>query len=77
MDALNKIPQKVKENVWRQIIQQLLDALTWSKFLKKVPQKGIFRTIRNFCTERPARERDELLLHKPWTDNGKTYFRLR
>jgi len=29
-----------------------------------------------FCTERPARERDELLLHKPWTNNGKTYFRL-
>jgi len=29
-----------------------------------------------FCTERPARERDELLLHKPWTDKNKTYFRL-
>jgi hypothetical protein len=28
MDALNKIPPKVKENVWRQIIQQLLDSLT-------------------------------------------------
>jgi hypothetical protein len=26
MDALNKIPPKVKENVWNQIIQQLLDA---------------------------------------------------
>ena len=77
MDALNKIPQKVKENVWRQIIQQLLDALTVVEVPKESSTEGHFlELLENFCTERPARERDELLLHKPWTDNGKTYFRL-
>ena len=77
MDALNKIPPKVKENVWRQIIQQLLDVLTIVEVPKESSTEGHFlELLENFCTERPARERDELLLHKPWTDNGKTYFRL-
>jgi hypothetical protein len=77
MDALNKIPQKVKENVWRQIIQQLLDSLTIVEVPKESSTEGHFlELLETFCTERPARERDELLLHKPWTDNGKTYFRL-
>ena len=77
MDALNKIPPKVKENVWRQIIQQLLDSLTIVEVPKESSTEGHFlELLENFCTERPARERDELLLHKPWTDAGKTYFRL-
>tara|TARA_B100001248_G_scaffold78995_1_gene57071 strand:+ start:3720 stop:5243 length:1524 start_codon:yes stop_codon:yes gene_type:complete len=77
MDALNKIPPKVKENVWRQIIQQLLDALTVVEVPKESSTEGHFmELLEAFCTERPARERDELLLHKPWTDKGRTYFRL-
>ena len=77
MDALNKIPPKVKENVWRQIIQQLLDSLTIVEVPKEASTEGFFlELLEAFCTERPARERDELLLHKPWTDKGKTYFRL-
>ena len=77
MDALNKIPPKVKENVWRQIIQQLLDAITVVEVPKESSTEGHFlELLENFCTERPARERDELLLHKPWTDKGRTYFRL-
>ena len=77
MDALNKIPPKVKENVWRQIIQQLLDSLTVVEVPKESSTEGHFmELLEAFCTERPARERDELLLHKPWTDKNKTYFRL-
>ena len=77
MDALNKIPPKVKENTWRQIIQQLLDCLTIVEVPKESSTEGHFlELLENFCTERPARERDELLLHKPWSDNGRTYFRL-
>ena len=77
MDALNKIPPKVKENVWRQIIQQLLDSLTVVEVPKESSTEGHFlELLETFCTERPAREKDELLLHKPWTENEKTYFRL-
>ena len=77
MDALNKIPPKVKENVWRQIIQQLLDSLTIVEVPKESSTEGHFlELLETFCTERPAREKDELLLHKPWTERGKTYFRL-
>ena len=77
MDALNKIPPKVKENVWRQIIQQLLDSLTVVEVPKESSTEGHFlELLETFCTERPAREKDELLLHKPWTENERTYFRL-
>jgi hypothetical protein len=77
MDSLNKIPPKVKDNVWRQIIQQLLDSLTIVEVPKESSTEGHFlELLETFCTERPAREKDELLLHKPWTENGKTYFRL-
>ena len=77
MDALNLIPPKVKENVWRQIIQQLLDNLTIIEVPKDASTEGHFNELlETFCTERPARERDELLLGKPWSDKGRTYFRL-
>ena len=77
MEALNKIPPKVKDNVWRQIIQQLLDVITIVEVPAESSTEGHFmELLEAFCTERPARERDELLLHKPWTNKGKTYFRL-
>ena len=77
MDALNLIPPKVRENVWRQIIQQLLDSLTIIEVPKDASTEGHFNELlETFCTERPARERDELLLGKPWSDKGRTYFRL-
>ena len=77
MEALNKIPPKVKDDVWRRIIQQLLDVITIIEVPAESSTEGHFmELLEAFCTERPARERDELLLHKPWTDKGKTYFRL-
>ena len=34
--------------------------------------------LESFCTDRAqAQTREELLLGKPWTDEGRTYFRLR
>ena len=77
MDHLNIIPPKVRDNVWRQIIQQLLDTLTIIEVPKDASTEGHFNELlETFCTERPARERDELLLGKPWTDQSRTYFRL-
>ena len=77
MDHLNTIPPKVRENTWRQIIQQLLDKLTVIEVPKDASTEGHFNELLEiFCTERPARERDELLLGKAWTEKGRTYFRL-
>lgn len=77
MDALNIIPPRVKDNVWRQLIQQLLDNLTVIEMPDDASNEGHFKELlETFCTERPARERDEILLHKPWTDAYKTYFRV-
>ena len=77
MDSLNIIPPKVRDATWRQIIQQLLDNLTIIEVPKDASTEGHFNELlETFCTERPARERDELLLGKPWSDKGRTYFRL-
>ena len=77
MDAMNLIPPKVRDNVWRQIIQQLLDTLTIIEVPKDASTTGHFNELlETFCTERPARERDELLIGKPWSDKGRTYFKL-
>ena len=77
MDSLNIIPPKVRDNVWRTIIQQLLDNLTIIEVPQDASTEGHFNELlETFCTERPARERDELLLGKPWSDKTRTYFRL-
>ena len=77
MDSLNIIPPKVRDNVWRSIIQQLLDVLTIIEVPKDASTEGHFNELlETFCTERPAREKDEILLGKPWSNKGRTYFRL-
>ena len=77
MDSLNIIPPKVRDNVWRTIIQQLLDNLTIIEVPQDASTEGHFNELlETFCTERPARERDELLLGKPWNENTRTYFKL-
>ena len=46
---------------------------------KDVSVEGQFEELLEaFCTERAqAQSRDEILLGKPWTEEGKTYFRLK
>ena len=79
MDALNFMPPTQKQNNWRNIIQQLLDAVSVIEVPKDVSVEGQFHELlESFCTERAqAQSRDELLLGKPWSEEGNTYFRLK
>jgi len=79
MDAINTMPPTQRQNNWRTTIQQLLDSVSIIEVPQDVSVQGQFmELLEAFCTERAqAQNRDEILLGKPWTEEGKTYFRLK
>jgi len=79
MDVLRKMPPKMKESLWQEIIQSLMDNAIEIEVSSDGSVAGQFEAfLQEFCTDRAqAMNRDELILHKPWTEEGKTYFRLK
>jgi len=77
MDALNTLPPKLREAEWRGVLNQLLENLTIIEMPRDASTAGYFEELLEiFCTDRPAKERDELLMRKAWTHEGRTYFKL-
>lgn len=75
-ETIHKIPRRVPDLKWDKLMQEKLnnleiikapeDAGTWGQF---------YYLLKVFCTERAiARDKAELLQHKPWTDQGRIYF---
>lgn len=79
MNALNRMPPVLKANVWQQTVQQLLDNVEVIEVSHEVSTEGQFHELlESFCTDRSqAKNRDEILLGKPWSEDGYTYFRLK
>jgi hypothetical protein len=78
MEALNTMPPIFKPNIWQGMIQALLETTVVIEAPADASSKGLlFNYLERFCTSRAqAREQDELLLGKPWTDAGFHYFRM-
>ena len=80
MNVLNTMPAFEKQSSWTDKI----DALMQSKDMVEIDASddgsiaGQFEThLQEFCTGRAqALTQDDILFHKPWTEKGKTYFRL-
>ena len=76
IEAINFFPMTLKTNKWKQLLNSLLrevreieapdDAGTVGQFLYHLEQ---------FCMRSPANNKDELLLGKPWHEDGRTHFR--
>lgn len=80
METLNVMPPKVKEDKWQHLVQHLLEnGLEIIEVSKDASIQGQFsELLEAFCNDlAQASTREEMLLGKPWTDNGKTYFRLK
>lgn len=77
LDSLRILPQPVKPHTWRNLINDLLRTAEVVIAPKDAGPEGLFwHYLEQFCTSRAnAHHRDELLLGKPWTDEGRTYFR--
>lgn len=79
MNTLNTMPPILKNNVWQGVVQQLLAGVEVIEVSQEVSIEGQFHELLEaFCTDRAqARHKDELLLGKPWTDEKRTFFRLK
>lgn len=78
MDTLNLMTPLQQKQVWQAIVQNLLEGLVIIEVpIDATPTGQLLEQIELFCTSRvQARNRDEILLGKPWRDKGRHYFRL-
>ena len=78
MEKLNMMPAKMSDNAWNQLINNLFESLTVIEAPADASAVGqLFELVERFCTSRvQALSKDEILLGKPWTEDGKHYFRI-
>jgi hypothetical protein len=80
MEILNMMPARMNDRAWQTLIQSLMDSgMEVIEVSDDVTIEGQFmELLESFCTDMAqANTRDELLLGKPWTEDGKTYFRIK
>ena len=74
------MPPKMNDRAWQTLIQNLMDSgMEIIEVSEDVTIEGQFmELLESFCTDMAqANTRDEILLGKPWTEEGKTYFRIK
>ncbi len=76
LETLNFWPPMVKPAEWRKLIQATTQTATRLEVPDEAKLAGqVIEQLGNFCTSRVAgRSLDELLMHKPFTDDGRSYF---
>jgi hypothetical protein len=81
MDYLNTMPSLMKQTIWRQTVQDLLENVHEIEVPEDATPAGQFWAyLEQFCTGRAqAKFKEDLLLGKPWlnTEDNCHYFRLR
>lgn len=77
MEKINQWPPMVKPAVWQRLVQERLANVEIIEAPKEASPEGRFMWhLEQYCvTTAPARNREELLMGKPWTDNERHYFR--
>ena len=78
MEQMYKMPPKVKDGEWRDLVDNLLEGATRISVPEELTQKGQFQELLEmFCTSRiRGQSPEELMTGKPWTEEGITYFKL-
>ena len=80
MELLNMMPPRMNDRAWQNLIQALMDGgMEVIEVSDDVTIEGQFmELLESFCTDMAqANTRDEILLGKPYTEEGKTYFRIK
>ncbi|OGC94291.1 MAG: hypothetical protein A2W25_16455 [candidate division Zixibacteria bacterium RBG_16_53_22] len=77
MEKINQWPPAVKPNVWRQLIHDRLANVELIEAPQEASPEGRFLWhLEQFCVvSANARVREEMLLGKPFTDEGRHFFR--
>jgi hypothetical protein len=79
MEVLHTVPQIPKRGEWTEILARLFEAVNVVGVPKNASARGILLDLfEEFVTSRvQAKSKEELLLGKPLTTDGATYFRLK
>lgn len=79
VSAINKLPSKLKPLAWEKVIREKLENVEEQPAPRESSLKGRLEYFAEqyLINTPPARERDELIVGKPWTDDDRkiTYFR--
>lgn len=77
MEKLNKVVKAIRQTAWDKLLEKLTETMEEVEAPNDAGPEGQFlHHVEQFCTGRAqARSRDELLQGKPWTEEGRTYFR--
>lgn len=76
-ERLNKLPPRRKSQTWDKIVQQLVSNCEEVDAPDDASPDGrVWQLLEDWCTRYGlARTREEMLVGKPWTEDGWTYFR--
>jgi hypothetical protein len=79
MEQINFMPPTLKSSEWQQIVNNLLQNASHIEVPEELTVAGQFKELlQMFCTSRiRAMSPEELELGKPWTENEKTYFKIK
>jgi hypothetical protein len=80
MEVLNMMPPRIQDRAWQALIQNLMNGgMEIIEVSEDVTIEGQFmELLESFCTDMAqANTRDEILLGKPYTEDGKTFFRIK
>lgn len=79
MEQINFMPPTLKSSEWQLIVNDLLRNASQIEVPEELTIGGQFKELlHTFCTSRiRAMSPEELELGKPWTDGGKTYFKIK
>jgi hypothetical protein len=77
IDELNKWPQMVKPGHWQKIVREKLERVQVHEAPPDATQEGqMWNYLAEYCTGRPgAGKKEDLIKFKPWTNEGRVYFR--
>ena len=77
VETINFLPRSLKPDEWKKLVNELLLDVHVVEPPPDADSRGLFvHHLEQFCTNRtPANQRDEILLGKPYHEEGRTYFR--
>lgn len=78
MEQLNFMPTAMKPTDWQVVVNDMMENLNTIEVPEELTFKGQFAALlEDYCTGRiQAQSPEEMTLGKPWTDEGKVFFKL-
>jgi hypothetical protein len=78
MEKIRVMPPIPKRDVWSALVnEKMMDLDIIPAPAEASPEGQFWEHVETFCTRTKAMTRDEMLTGRPWTDGGRTHFRMK